>query len=165
MTLQELSQLYWLNREIEMDKVRLDHLLDEKFSVSMELAELDERLTAVTAQNYDGMPKSTTKARSVENRALILAERREALERIQRQVENLRQLIRVKQQRCLVERARLEEYIATIPDSLCRMVFTYRFINGLTWYQVSESIGMRTTEDSVKKLCYRYLEAQNSGEK
>ena len=42
------------------------------------------------------------------------------------------------------------------------MIFTYRFINGLTWAQVSETIGMRTTEDSVKKLCYRFLHGENT---
>ena len=42
MTIKELSQLYWLNREIEEDKRRLD--------------ELEAMTTSPKSPKYDGMP-------------------------------------------------------------------------------------------------------------
>lgn len=50
----------------------------------------------------------------------------------------------------------LERYISEISDSLMRQIFTYRFVNGLSWDQVAAKIG-GNTGGSVKKMCYRYL--------
>ena len=137
MTLKELSQLYYLNREIERDQERLEKL---RASAS-----------APGAPNYDGMPKSP----SFENR----------LERYIAEIVNLEAIIRAKITQCLHERARLERYIAEIPDSLTRQIFQLRFINGLTWVQIAFSVGGGNTEEGVRKRVYRYLEQENKGEK
>lgn len=129
MTLKELSQLYYLNREIEMDKERLDALR--------------ARASAPVSPNYDGMPKSP----SFENR----------LERYIAEIVDLEAIIQAKITQCLHERNRLERYIAEIPDSLTRQIFQLRFINGLSWLQVAYSIGGNNTEQSVKMICYRYI--------
>lgn len=128
MTLKELSQLYYLNREIEMDQQRLE--------------ELRTKASAPGSPNYDGMPKSP----NYENR----------LERYIAEIVDLEAIISAKITQCVHERNRLERYIADIPDSLTRQVFTLRFINGLTWLQVACSIG-NNTEQSVKMICYRYI--------
>lgn len=137
MTLKELSQLYYLNREIERDQERLEKL---RASAS-----------APGAPNYDGMPKSP----SFENR----------LERYIAENVDLEAIIRAKITQCLHERARLERYIAEIPDSLTRQIFQLRFINGLTWVQIAFSVGGGNTEEGVRKRVYRYLEQENKGEK
>lgn len=129
MTLKELSQLYYLNREIECDKAML--------------AELRAGLVAVGAADYDGMPKSPSPDNRLE---LCIAE-----------VVDLEAIIQAKITQCLHERARLERYIAEIPDSLTRQIFTLRFVNGLSWVQVAHSVGGGNTEGSVKMTCYRYL--------
>lgn len=133
MTLKELSQLYYLNREIERDQERL-----EKLRV---------RASAPGSPNYDGMPKSP----SFENR----------LERYIAEMVDLEAIIQAKITQCLHERARLERYIAEIPDSLTRQIFQLRFINGLTWVQIAYSVGGNNTEASVKMVCYRYLKKDN----
>lgn len=133
MTLKELSQLYYLNREIERDQERLEKL---RASAS-----------APGAPNYDDMPKSP----SFENR----------LERYIAEIVDLEAIIQAKITQCLHERARLERYIAEIPDSLTRQIFQLRFINGLTWVQIAFSIGGNNTEASVKMVCYRYLKKDN----
>lgn len=133
MTLKELSQLYHLNREIEMDQQRLE--------------ELRAKASAPGSPNYDGMPKSP----SYENR----------LERYIAEIVDLEAIISAKITQCLHERNRLERYIADIPDSLTRQIFTLRFINGLTWLQVAFSIGGGNTEQSVKMTCYRYIHNNN----
>lgn len=133
MTLKELSQLYYLNREIEMDQQRLE--------------ELRAKASAPGSPNYDGMPKSP----SYENR----------LERYIAEIVDLEAIISAKITQCIHERNRLERYIADIPDSLTRQIFTLRFINGLSWLQVAYSIGGNNTEQGVKMMCYRYIKNSN----
>ena len=131
MTLKELSQLYYLNREIEMDQARLDALR--------------AKASAPGSPNYDGMPKSPV----YENR----------LERYIADIVDLENIINLKIQQCIIERKRLERYISEIPDSLTRQIFTLRFVNGLTWVQTAFSVGGGNNEDSVRQRVYRYLKA------
>lgn len=138
MTLQELSQLYWLNREIEKDISRLEELKDRAYSLS--------------ASNITGMPRSGNIAGS-------------AIDRNAAEIADLEAIISAKITQCMHERNRLERYIADIPDSLTRMIFTLRFINGLSWLQVAFSVGGANTEDSVKKICYRYIDNSNKKER
>lgn len=165
MTVKELSQLYNLNREIEMDQKRLAELDYEIKRDEDRLARLELQAASVSSPAYDGMPKAPSNGSSVENRAVTILDLRDLISRKKALRSECAMTIHAKEILCLTERSRLERYIADMPDSLCRMVFTYRFINGLTWRQVSEHIGMHTTEDSVKKLCYRYLDEENKGQK
>lgn len=133
MTLKELSQLYYLNREIERDQERLNALR--------------AKVSSPGTANYDGMPKSP----SLENR----------LERYIAEIVDLEAIIQAKITQCLHERNRLARYIAEIPDSLTRQIFQLRFINGLTWMQIAFSVGGGNTEASVKMTCYRYIKKSN----
>ncbi len=136
MTLKELSQLYYLNREIEMDKERLEALR--------------VRVSAPGSTNYDGMPKSS----SHKNR----------LERYIAEIVDLEAIISAKIAQCQHERNRLERYIADIPDSLTRQIFTLRFINGLSWDACAAHIGGGNTWKNLSNICYRYIEKTNSKE-
>lgn len=136
MNVKELSQLYWLNREIELDKHRLQ--------------ELEDIASNPKAQKLDGMPHMSGYG--------------DALARMVAEIVDLKAIIAAKQQQCIHERNRLERYIDSIPDSLTRQIFALRFINGLTWYQVAAHIGGGNTEDSVKKVCYRYLNKEKEGQ-
>lgn len=133
MTLQELSQLYYLNREIEADKARLE--------------ELREMTGAPASPSLSGMPHG-----SGDNGSKV---EREALE-----VVSLERLIESKIKRCETERLRLEQFIAELPDSFTRLIFTYRFVNGLSWAQVAASIGGKNSVNTVKKACYKYIDAE-----
>ena len=125
MDLRELSQLYQLNREIEMGRQRL---LDLEAS-----AQLKSR----------GIPHETSTTGGVEYYAA--------------EISDLRGIISAKHQQCLYERSRLERYIAAVDDSLLRQIFTYRFINGLSWRQVAACIGGGNTEDGCRMAVKRYL--------
>lgn len=129
MTVNELSQLYWLNKEIEMDQKRLEELKAKKHSLS--------------SPNFSGVSHGGDGTSRVEWLAVEIAD----LERI----------IQAKQQRCICEHNRLERYINSIPDSLTRQIFTLRFVNGLKWFQVAMEIGGKSTEDSVRKCALRYM--------
>lgn len=133
MTIKELSQLYWLNREIEADQHRLEELKIQAQSVS--------------SPNMNGSPRRGSQEAS-------------RIEACVAEIIDMQAIISAKQQQCIYEKSRLERYIASIPDSLTRMIFTYRFINGLSWLQVAHHVG-GNSEDSVKKICYRFLKSQS----
>ena len=130
MTLRELSQLYYLNREIERDKRELERLKWKSVSPRV--------------QRMTGMPHGNGHENIMEMHIAAIAD--------------LEGIIRAKMTQCIYERNRLERYIADIPDSLTRQIFALRFINGMSWVQVAMHVGGSNTEDSVKKTCYRYLE-------
>lgn len=129
MTLKELSQLYYLNREIEMDKKRLLELEAQAVSCSADLT---------------GMPRGSGVSDRVGRYAADIVD--------------LKGIIEAKLQQCIYERNRLERYIMSIDDSLLRQIFTYRFINGLPWEQVAACVGGGNNAGNVRMQCYRYLD-------
>lgn len=165
MTVKELSQLYWLNREIEANQERLAELDAEIERDEEQLAHLELQVSSSSSPNYDGMPKGPMCGNRLESAVVKIMELQNIIERKKALRSDCAMNIQARQILCLTERNKLERYIAGISDSLIRMIFTFRFVNGLTWAQVSEHIGMRTTEDSVKKMCYRYLENRKNEDK
>ena len=131
MTLKELSQLYYLKREIESDQRKLEELEAMRFSSS---------------QNLTGMPHAPSLGES-------------KVERLAAEIVDLQAIIAARQIQCIHERARLERWISEIPDSFLRQVFHLRFAECLTWLQVSLRVGGGNTEPGVKMACYRYLKA------
>lgn len=129
MTNKELSQLFWLKREIEMDHHRL--------------AELENQANSLSSPQFDGMPHAPGYSDKI---ARCVAE-----------IVDLKAIIAAKQQQCLYERNRLERYIANVPDSLIRQILTLRYVDGKTWPQIAMTIGGGNTEDGVRMACYRYL--------
>ena len=138
MTLKELSQLYYLNREIERDKQRLE--------------ELKAKSCSLPGSNFSGIPGGGSFSGS-------------SIDRYIAEIVDLEAIISAKITQCLHERNRLERYIADIPDSLTRQVFTLRFINGLTWLQVAYHVGGNNTADSVRMTCNRYIDKENAKER
>ena len=128
MTVKELSQLYYLNREIEREQLRIRELED-------------------AATNTAAKPITTSPcAGGISDSTAVIA-----------QVVDCEVIIKAKQQVAAVEYKRLLEYIEGINDSLVRQIIALRFIDGLKWRQVAEHVGGNNTEDSVKKACYRYI--------
>lgn len=132
MTREELSRLYNLNREIEQDKQRLDEL----------------RAAATdTSAKITGLPH----VGSIADKTALAAE-----------IADTVSIIEAKQRMCIAEYNRLCRYIASIDDSLVRQIISLRFINGLSWRQVSNHVGGANTEESVKKIFYRFLRKSKS---
>lgn len=127
MTRDDLSQLYYLNREIEGEKRRLRELQDIATGTMMKIA---------------GLPHIGT----VSDKAAL-----------EQEIDECRRVIEAKSLLCVVEYNRLNRYIGAIDDSLLRQVLSYRFVSGLSWRQVAAHIGGGNTADSVKKICYRFL--------
>lgn len=127
MTNKELSQLYWLNREICTDKQKL--------------AELKSAATS-TALKVTGLPHVT---RTSDKTA------------IGTDIAYLEKVIQFKIDRTVAEYERITIYINNIDDSLVRQVMSLRHINGLSWKQVAARIGGGNTEESVRKIHDRFL--------
>ena len=128
MTKKELSQLYWLGREIEEQQRRL--------------AELETLATSCTSR-ITGMPHGT----GVSDRlAGYVAE-----------IADLRSLIDLNLKKCFYELNRLTRYINGIEDSQIRLILSLRYINGLSWQRIAFTIGGNTA-DSVKKAAYRFVD-------
>jgi hypothetical protein len=127
MTKKELSQLYYLNREIEQDKQRL--------------RELEAAATNANSK-ITGMPHAAW----ISDKTSLAAE-----------IAYLRGVTEAKIQQLYYEYRRLIDYINGIDDSCIRQILSLRFINGLSWRQISFSVGGRNTADSVRKACERFL--------
>lgn len=128
MNKEELSKLYWLNREIALEKRRLE--------------ELEAAAESCTAK-ISGLPHVTGDSRKSENMAILIAEQRD--------------LVELKIRQSVIEYNRLNRYIASVEDPLLRNILTLRFVNGLPWLQVAMRLGGGNTAASTRMICERFL--------
>ena len=135
MTLKELSQLYYLNREIKADQKRLE--------------ELNGMIGAPSTPPISDMPRAPHKVDS-------------KVERLAAEIVDLQAIIAARQIQCIHERARLERWINAIPDSLTRQIFLLRFAECMSWAQVAAHIGGGNTVDGTRQRVYRYLKADEA---
>ncbi|GHU92970.1 hypothetical protein FACS1894208_01340 [Clostridia bacterium] len=132
MNKKELSQLYFLNREIAHDYQRL--------------AELEAAAVSATSV-IGGLPH----AGKLSDKTAIAAE-----------IADLHASIAIKTERTVREYKRLDGYIQSIPDSRMRIMLTLRYINGLPWNQVAESMGGGNTPQGLLMAQKRFLENNES---
>ena len=128
MTNKELSQLYYLNKEIKQ--------------LESNLMELETTAYKATS-NLTGMPGSGKCSDKVGRYAAEIAD--------------LKALINLNIEKCWHEKRRLERYIQSIDDSLIRQIFFLRYIELKKWEDVAASLGGNNTENSVKQIHSRYL--------
>lgn len=132
MTLGELSQLYWLKKEIEMDEERLKALESRAYSPS----------GSVAGGNPTGEVSQRTERYAVE-------------------IAEIKTIIEDKRRRCIEEKQKLERYITGIEDSLTRQIYTLRFVNGESWEKIAMELGGGNTTDGVRKRVYRYMKTHD----
>lgn len=124
----ELSQLYYLNREIEEQHRRLE--------------ELESLATSCTTQ-ITGMPRVNGWS--------------DKIGRYSAEIADLRCLLDLNLKKCFFELNRLNRYIQNVEDSEMRMILSLRYVNGFSWDQVAESISSCITGESVRKAHERFL--------
>lgn len=128
MTKKELSQLYYLNREIE--------------EIQRRIAELEALATGCTVR-ITGLPKTQGLSDRI---AEYVAE-----------IVDLKCLLDLDLKKCFYELNRLNRYINSIEDSQMRLILSLRYINGLPWEQVAASISYSLSGESVRKAHDRFL--------
>lgn len=131
---EQLSQLRYLKREIEMLKRQIE--------------DLDYSMTTDSVKGSS--PYFPYEERNFIIKGIGYKEYDNKLSRLQRKLNR-----RVEELIDLVEE--MNEYIENIDDSLIRQIITLRCVNGLEWGQVAASIGGNNTADSVRMLYNRYL--------
>lgn len=157
MTIKELSQLYWLNREIETDQKRLDDLAKEIRTLQQRLASLRQKASEPSGTSLTGIPNTSGYDNRIEryigdidDLERLIAEKRKTLS-------EYAMAIHARQMLVIHERNGLERYINGIEDGYMRKVFYHRFIDGENWAQIAARLEKDgATEDSVKKRFYRY---------
>lgn len=131
MTKHDLSQLYYLNREIVQLQKKLDELESLKISCTSQIT---------------GMPRVLGFSDKVGNYAAEIAD--------------LKSLLDLNLKKCFYELNRINRYIQSIDDSEMRQIIALRYVNGLSWNQVAASISVYATESSVRKAHDRFLQKE-----
>lgn len=113
-----------------------------------QLLKARDRLESMTsflrAQNIDGMPRGSGESRKVESLSILISEEKDEVDRLERMVAR--------------SEPEIKAYIDSIQDTHTRRVFYLRFISGYEWADVAAALGGKNTVDSVKSICYRYLD-------
>lgn len=128
MTVRELSKLYYLSKLIDLDSIRL--------------AELESRLQP-GATGFNGMPRNPSPKNMMEEIVPLIIE--------------IEKKLKKERDDYIKERLVIEDYIRSVEDYQMRLILSYRYVDLLTWAQTARKIGGGNTEDSVKKMCYRFL--------
>lgn len=132
MTIKELSQVFELQREIDLYDQRIDALR--------------ARRTTINAPAFDKEPGS----RADPSHSKI--------ETLTAEIIDLEELLRLHRRQRVIELQRLERYIAGVDDTTVRQIMQLRFAELLTWREVAARMGPCYTEDQLKKMLYRYVE-------
>lgn len=131
MTIEDLRELFYLDKLIDYENERLDDL---RAKLDLHSPTISDMPKASGAKDKIGevVPEIVDKTRQIEMDVCDLEARRN----------------------------RLQGFIRVLPNIRIRLIMTLRFIDRLPWTEVAEKIGGRETEDTVKKACYRYLDSK-----
>lgn len=128
MTKKELSQLYYLKKEIKEQQRRLEELETAAMSCNAKIT---------------GLPHGTGISDKIGNYAS--------------QIADLKSLLDLNLKKCFYELNRLDRYIESVDDPLLRQIMTYRFINGYSWSKIAYMIGGNNTPDGLRIKMMRFL--------
>lgn len=129
-TKKELSQLYYLKKEIRQLEQRIK--------------ELETAATGCTAK-ITGLPHGTGVNDKIGSYAA--------------QIADLKSLLDLNLKKCFYELNRLDRYIESIKDPLLRQIILYRFENHMSWGQIERAIGGNDNSESLRKKLYIYLKS------
>ena len=128
MTKKELSQLYYLKKEIKEQQRRLEELETAAMSCT----------TKIT-----GLPHGTGINDKIGNYAV--------------QIADLKSLLDLNLKKCFYELNRLDGYIQSVEDSEMRIILTLRYSQGLSWQQIAEIMGNLGDGTTERKKHNRFL--------
>lgn len=135
MTVQELQQLFYLNRLIEREQDKLDDL---RSAAGLKSPAFSDMPKAPGAHDKIGelVPKIVDQEREIEQNLQAYTETRD----------------------------RLQDYIRRVPNTRIKLILSLRFLDMLPWQEVADAIGGKETEYSVKQACYRYVDGKTMPE-
>ena len=131
MTVQELQQLFYLNRMIEREQDKLDDL---RSAAGLKSPAFSDMPKAPGAHDKIGelVPKIVDQEREIEKNIQAYTQTRD----------------------------RLQDYIRKVPNTRIKLILSLRFLDMMPWQEVADTIGGKETEYSVKQACYRYVDGK-----
>lgn len=129
MTVQELQQLFYLNKLIEHEKERLEDL---RSTLTLQSPTLTDMPKSHGAKDKIGaiVPSIIDQEAEIEKNLHVYMEARN----------------------------KIMTYINRVPNARIKTILILRFIDQKSWQEVAEIIGGKETEYSVKHAVYRYVE-------
>ena len=128
-TKEELSQIYYLNKELRMWQKELESL---------------ECQSLLRGQQLTGMPFVSGTADKTGDFATTIAD--------------IKNIIIGKQAEIQIQKKKIMTYIEQIEDSCMRQIIFYRCVSCMSWNNVAQEIGGNNTEDSVRMAFNRFFE-------
>lgn len=124
MTFEEASQIYYINKEIEV--------------IQLELARMEEKRTFSKAITYSDMPKGAIRD-TTEDVDDYLTKQQELKDMLNYSLKKLQQ-----------ERVKMENFLQTIDDAEMRLIIRLRCINNMYWWEIGKELKMHRTAVSKK---------------
>ena len=116
-------------------------MVTQLHSAREDLQTLQDRILG--AQQYDGMPHGHDAARKVENLSILLKEKSDDVDRLERIVDRSEKSVR--------------KWVSTVSDTRVKTALSLRYLCGMKWDDVADYIGGEKSVESVKAMCYRLL--------
>ena len=126
---EELNQIYYLSKEIEMWRKALNRL---------------QSMSLLPSQEITGMPFGSGISDKVGNLAVSEADIKDKIEELQK--------------KAIEQQGKLIGYIQTIDDSLMRQIMYHRHVLCMKWNEVAMVIGGGNTPDGIRMMHNRFLE-------
>lgn len=129
----DLSQLYYLKKDIERRERRIEELESEA-----------ERTTSLLSS----MPKSKQSD--------------DRLSRIVANIVDEKIMVMLKTEELGIERRNLEYIIDSVKDAKIRLYMSARFIDGMTWQQIANKCGNEITGEAARIAVERYMKEEKN---
>lgn len=94
----------------------------------------------------DGMPRTTGVSDKVGTLAIAIVDLEERIAYLKKTI--------------AAEEGDISAWISGIEDPLVRQIFRLRFLCGLSWADVAQTVGGRNSDSGVRTACYRYINRQ-----
>lgn len=127
LTKDELKQIYYINKEIQMWQRELEKIRSQGL---------------VKSPTISDMPKGGRKF-DVSDYVSAIADYEAVIRGLLAKVQ--------------IQRKKIIEYIEGVDDSLMKQIIFYRCVSCMTWQEVADAVGGNNTENSVKKAYSRFL--------
>lgn len=127
LTKDELKQIYYINKEIQMWQRELEKIRSQGL---------------VKSPTISDMPKGGQKF-DISDYVSAIADYEAVIRGLLAKVQ--------------IQRKKIIEYIEGVDDSLMKQIIFYRCVSCMTWQEVADAVGGNNTENSVKKAYSRFL--------
>ncbi len=145
MTVKELSQFYYLGKEIKENKKQIKEL------------EADLKKISKTVDSTQGSQLQIPfQLHSVKIEGIALQDKNR-WHRIKAELEDVKKIVDLKLEQQVCEYNRISRFILSIDDSLMRQILVLRFVKCCAWNKIADEVGGNNTEASVKMMCIRFL--------